>query len=444
MKRIIISAIAVLCFAALATAQTRIFNESISHDKDYVTVSFKVDADKGVPQRYKEVIMPYIYNGSDTLWFGTMEVFGKGRYMRERQERYLAGERRWELGENQMLADGTYTYVSKVPVKKWMKSAAIGIKRYMTGCNCTDDLEDRHLKEGLDLYKEPILVIERGCIPYVLSDVGQSWDFGQEDLTVKFEVGKADLDPYMFENKATFEKILDAVDRIYADGRYKMQHIDISGFASPEGSMKLNYDLADRRAKAIINYIIANRPQYHLSAKDFRVRNGEVNWEGLGQYVMASDMPEKEWVMGILNSDLADQRKINLLRSLDGGNVWKKMNREIFPHLRTARFTGVYYDSSRDDHAVEQINEANKMIRTGRHIDAYNHLLHLKGDMRSYNTVGVSLMQQGMYEEALQWFEMAVQNGCPLAQKNIDAIRQEFEKEEGERRKFELYMKKYE
>lgn len=449
MKRFLITAIAVCCFGFLAGAQPRIYNENVTHDKDLVTLSFKIDADKGVPLRYKEVIMPYIYNGKDTLWFGTVEIFGKGKYKRERQEKYLAGDRRWELGDNQTLADGIYTYTSQVPVKKWMISAAIGVKRYMTGCNCGPENDDNlikevRLKENLTLYTEAVLVLERKPVTYTLSDVAPSWDFGQEELVVKFELGKADFDPYMYENRTTFARILDAVDRIHQNPRYRMEHIDIEGYASPDGGLLANYDLAARRARAMVDYIISNRPSYGLTPSDFRISTTGVNWRGLKDYIKKSDFKDKDWIIGIIDGDFTEERKIALLKGLDGGSVWRKLYREVFPHLRTSRFTGVYYGSARDDHAGEQINEANAMIRQGRYIDAYNHLLHLKGDIRAYNTIGVSLMMQGMYDEAMQWFELALQNGCPIAQKNINAINASLLKESEQRRRYEIYLKKYE
>ena len=49
-------------------------------------MSFDIDTDvKGIPSRRKEVIIPYIYNGKDTVYLDAVEVYGKGRYKRERE-----------------------------------------------------------------------------------------------------------------------------------------------------------------------------------------------------------------------------------------------------------------------------------------------------------------------------------------------------------------------
>jgi len=63
--------------------------------------------------------------------------------------------------------------------------------------------------------------------------------------------------------------------------------------------------------------------------------------------------------------------------------------------------------------------------------------------MRAYNTVGVALMMQGKFEEAMPWFEKALE-GSTCAQKNIDAINAEYEYEEQQRKAVEEYLKQYE
>ena len=64
--------------------------------------------------------------------------------------------------------------------------------------------------------------------------------------------------------------------------------------------------------------------------------------------------------------------------------------------------------------------------------------------MRAYNTIGVALMLQGEFENAMPWFEKAIQGECPQAQYNIDAINTEYEYEAAQKKALEEYLKKYE
>ena len=110
MKKIFATAAFLFGMLNMTDAQTVIMNEKLTHDGSVVTVSFEVDTDvKDLPSNRKEVIMPYIYNEKDTIWTDVIEVYGKGRFKRERQVNHINGDKRWELGENQFLKGQVYS-----------------------------------------------------------------------------------------------------------------------------------------------------------------------------------------------------------------------------------------------------------------------------------------------------------------------------------------------
>jgi Tfp pilus assembly protein PilF len=84
------------------------------------------------------------------------------------------------------------------------------------------------------------------------------------------------------------------------------------------------------------------------------------------------------------------------------------------------------------------------MIEDGRYSEAYDSLIMHQDDLRTANTIGVSLMMQKKFEEAMPWLEKALQSNSTAAQKNIDSINQEYKWEEQQRKEIEEYLKKYE
>ena len=443
MKKLLVVVAMIFGVSIVSDAQTVISNDSMTHDGKTVTVSFDIDTDvKGIPSRRKEVIMPYIYNGKDTLWLDVVEVYGKGRFKRERQVNAIAGDKDWELADNQTLKGDIYEYEAQVPLKRWMKSANLSIRRQLVGCACEKDREDENLQEGVALFEEPALPPRR-TPEYVLADVGRTWDFGQDELEIIFKVSKIEIDSSVFNNEVTFGKILSAVDKIFSNPKYKIDKIEVAGYASPEGPPAFNTWLGENRAKALINYIIEHRPQYNLTMEDFKIVNGDENWPGLRRVVAASNMKEKDQVLAIIDDEnIPSERKKLRIEAINYGWVWKKMLDEIYPHLRCARYLSIYYDST-DDKAVDIINESNELVREGKYAEALEHIDSVKEDMRAYNTVGVALMMQGKFEEAMPWFEKALE-GSTCAQKNIDAINAEYEYEEQQRKAVEEYLKQYE
>lgn len=442
-KSIIISAI-MLVFSSVLSAQTVISSQSLTEDGERVVVSFEVETDvKSIPANRKEIIMPFIYNAKDTLWLETLEVYGKGRFKRERQENHLAGDKDWQLSENQVIKGDVYHYISSVPLKRWMKSTNLGIKRQMVGCNCEEELADQTLAEGVALFEEPLLPARRIPAAFTLADATREWDFGKDELEIIFKVSKIEIDSTVFNNEVTFGKILSAIDKIFANPKYKVDKIEIAGYASPEGRRSFNNWLAENRAKALISYIIENRPQYNLTEDSFRLRNGEENWPGLRRHVLASNIAERDQIVEIIDMDLPDEDKKSRIKAMDKGKVWKKMLDEVYPHLRCARYLAVFYDSTQDE-AVDMINLANQMIREGNYAGAYETVEPYSDDLRAYNTIGTALMMQGKFEEALPWLQKAVESNTASAQDNIELINKELEYEAQKKAEIEEYLKRFE
>lgn len=445
MKKSIIFSIMMLVFSGIMSAQTVISNQSLTEDNERVIVSFEVETDvKSIPAKRKEIIMPFIYNGKDTLWLETLEVYGKGRFKREMQENHIAGNKDWQLAENQVLKGDVYHYISSVPLKRWMKSTNLGIKRQMVGCNCDDPLADQTLAQGVALFEEPLLPPRRIPSSFALADVGREWDFGKDELDITFKVSNVEIDSSVFDNEITFGKILEAVDRIHSNPNYKIDKIEVAGYASPEGTPGFNNWLGYNRALALINYIIEHRPEYNLTKDNFRIVNGDENWEGLKWALTNVEMEHKDRVLSIINDQsIPSQLKKDKIKWIDHGKTWKKMLDEIFPHLRSARYLAVYYDSTNDE-AVDIINQANALIHEGKYAEAQEHIESVNDDMRAYNTAGVALMMQGRFEEALTWLKKAVESNTPAAQENIDLINVELEYEARKKAEIEEYLKRFE
>lgn len=421
MKKFVAIILTSLSLGHTANAQALITNETMTRKKSTVTISFDVNTEaKSLSKKMKEVIVPYVYNGTDTLWLESMEVYGKGRYNRERQTNHINGNKEWSLGERQVMRGENYTYTDTIEVASWMAPANLGIRRYTVGCgNCGDNHSDERVAE------ETLFVIPQ----HYKAAATRRWDFGQDELEVIFKVAKVEIDSTVFDNEVTFGKILAAVDKIHSNPNYRIEKIQVSGYASPEGGAGFNTWLGENRATALIDYIIAHRPDHGLTRETFEIVNGEENWSGLRKVLEASDMARKDEVIAIINNDnLKGETKKYKIKSMDGGHIWQKMLKEIYPHLRSARYLSVYYDST-GDNAVEIINGANRLIDEGRYAEAYEQAMTVSSDMRAYNTIGVALMGMGQFGEAIQWFEKAVQHNCPSAQQNIDAIYNEYGKE---------------
>lgn len=441
MKKYFTIMLMVLGISNVMNAQTVILNENMTHDDHDAIVTFEVNTDDtNIQHQRKEVILPYIYNKKDTVYLDALEIYGKGRYRREKQDNALKGYRNWDLTVGQVLQDkGIYKYESHVPLKRWMKSATLGIRRQIVGCACEGEQTDENIAQA-SLFEEP--TVQRRVPVYVVDDVRQ-WDFGRE-LEIAFKVSKSEIDSSVFDNEITFRLILEAVDKIFVDPIYKLDVIEVAGYASPEGPQAFNKKLGNDRAEALINYIIEQRPQYSLTMDNFRIVNGEENWPGLRKALVASEMENKDEVIAIIDDEklTGEQKKLKIY-AIDNGKVWRKMLKEIYPYLRSARYLALFYESV-DDETTGVIDLANMKINEGLYEEAEQIVKAVEKDPRAYNTMGVAVMMQGRFEEAFPWFQKAMEVGSISADTNLHTLYQELDWEADQQREIEEYLKRFE
>ena len=429
------------CFCSLSYAQTRISNQEITENGKTVTIAFDVDTDNtDIPAMRKEVILPYIYAGKDTLFFDSLEIYGKGRFKRERQVNALNGDDAWELGTNQILKnDCVYRYSAFVPLKKWMTSAKLGIKRQIVGCACENDLSEETIAEGLTLFQEP--KVQRRLPSYKLEELEKGNRFEKDNMEITFKVSRTEVELSLFNNDASFKRILETLDKISQNENLRIVRLHIIGYASPEGPQKFNEWLGINRAKSLINAIVEQRPDLGLSEKDFEIHNGEENWDGLRGVLEESDLQQKAEVLAVIDDEsISAEIKKERIKRIDQGTVWDKLLNEIYPYLRSVKFQAEYYDTA-DDILAEKVRQANVLISEAKYSEAGDLMDEYKTDPRVANVIGVALMMQGKFEDALPWLQKAKANGSKAADSNITAIDAEYEYEAKQKKIIEDYLK---
>ena len=312
----------------------------------------------------------------------------------------------------------------------------------MVGCACEKDMSEENLAEDVELFKEPVL--QRRTPTYALAEAQSKDVIEQDNLEIVFKVSKTDVDLTIFNNEEVFNKILTTLDKINENETLKIKKLHIVGYASPEGPYVFNEWLGINRAKSLINAILEKRPEYNLTEADFEIHNGEENWDGLRRVLVQSEIQEKDKVIAIIDDkNLSSEAKKSKIKQIEYGKVWLMLINEVYPYLRSVKYHAEYYDTT-PDVLVQKVKQANAEIQKGRYQEAYNILEPFKDDVRAANTIGVSLMMQGQFEEAVPWFRKAQEAGVEAAKTNIESIDSELAYEAKQKQIIEDYLKKFE
>ncbi|MDE6536212.1 MAG: DUF3575 domain-containing protein [Muribaculaceae bacterium] len=155
-----------------------------------------------------------------------------------------------------------------------------------------------------------------------------------DSVEVYFHQGRARIEPEFHSNGLRIDSLNEFVTR---DSRLRLKGVKVIGSASPEGSVAINKNLSERRAKSIFNAIAALPDS--IAEFDYIGRD----WAGLRQMVEQDpQVPSRRQTLSLLNkicSQMADGEPDNAenLRRVKELPSYNYMYQRMFPALRFSR-----------------------------------------------------------------------------------------------------------
>ena len=165
----------------------------------------------------------------------------------------------------------------------------------------------------------------------------------RDSVKIYFRQGRIDLVPSLNGNQSVLDRMADSLRASYADSVYRLQKILVVGGASPEGSVKLNRWLSEKRAGVLFDYLsrYGTLPD-SLKMTDFLGRD----WDGLARLVENDpEVPYREETLALLreivgetqgNSDMKGDH-LGRMRRLRSGVPYHYMYINLFPKLRASQ-----------------------------------------------------------------------------------------------------------
>lgn len=378
MKKIIALTISLVVLCGIgASAQTpgvreiTTGNPSIEqNDNLTVSVAFDVEVGKKVARSGQTVVYrPYLASGSNRWDLPEIVVYKSRAKVAQARHEWASGQP-MTFNEPTVVRGGeSFRYSASVPRQGWMKGAELRAEILYIGCCDVETSEPALLASNIDLptpmgvimiEPEPVPepVLTTGDVlakehPFVMSasEFDETLpelmfdDDREHALKVNFAVNSSTLDPRRENNAETLALLLDAIRRLEESSDSRVEHVVVAGFASPEGSFRLNDRLAWNRASALKAYITDNSA---LDSDIIHIYNGIEDWYGLRMLVEASDMADRQAVLDVIESTPiqdADGRPVREmeLKKLSAGRTYDYMLRNFFPGLRNASYIKVYY-----------------------------------------------------------------------------------------------------
>lgn len=165
------------------------------------------------------------------------------------------------------------------------------------------------------------------------------------EISVDFRTNRSVLDTAYMNNAQRIQEIVDFMQYLQTQQSYIIRGVNFSGYASPEGSYRVNTRLAQRRMQALESLI---RSKVDIPDMMILREEGYIHWDYLKAQIAASDLPNKAELLRILDeeSQLVDyyygnqiDARVLKIRNLDKGQTWNELHQRYFDHMRRAQVT---------------------------------------------------------------------------------------------------------
>ena len=223
------------------------------------------------------------------------------------------------------------------------------------------------------------------------------------------------------------------VAEINADTKnYKLNNIEISAYASPDGGVELNTGLAENRENNTEKYMQRQLKKGKIDA-NLDAKYTAQDWEGFQELVSKSNLQDKDLILRVLSMYQDPEQRETEIKNIS--SVYKTLADEILPQLRRARLTANYDIIGRND---DEINEA---FTTDAKVLSVEELLYAAtltndnarkeaiftkttqlypNDFRAYNNLGELAFAAGDAAKAESYFKQAASKNANAPEVNAN------------------------
>ena len=253
-----------------------------------------------------------------------------------------------------------------------------------------------------------------------------------QEANIMFLIQQANLRNNQL-NSAEMKEFHKKVAEVNADTKnFKLNNIEVSAYASPDGGVKLNTGLAENREKNAEKYLNRQLKKAKIEA-NVDAKYTAQDWEGFQELVSKSNLQDKDLILRVLSMYQDPEQRENEIKNIS--SVYKTLADEILPQLRRARLTANYDIIGRSD---EEINEA---FDTDAKVLSVEELLYaatltndkarqeaiftkttqlFPNDFRAYNNLGEMAFAAGDMAKAESYFKQAAAKNANAPEVNAN------------------------
>ncbi len=319
---------------------------------------------------------------------------------------------------------GSFSYSEEFDYEDAMRASELMVNAKITKGNKVTEVNDVKLADGIITTYMNVVHDEKT----ILAPSGyEKVTIVSEAATIYFRQNMYNLDWNFSLNKDEDAKARMEGLKTFIEQGWEVKDIVIDAWASPEGEVDFNDNLADDRS-ATANKFMEKHMSKHFKqlAKKRGVDVAEVeqeiaykakghgeDWDGFMESVKNSDLDDKSTILNVINSQPDANKREQEIRNMTV--IYKEVEDDILPALRRAEIVVNCYEPKRTDEEIAQLAATSPdslnykellhaATLTEDHKAKYN--IYRAGfafedrDWKTYNNAAVEAIELDMIDEA--------------------------------------------
>lgn len=213
---------------------------------------------------------------------------------------------------------------------------------------------------------------------------------------------------------------------------YKLNNIEISAYASPDGGVELNTTLAENRQNNTEKYMNQQLKKGKIET-EVDAKYTAQDWDGFQELVSKSNIQDKDLILRVLSMYSDPEQRETEIKNIS--SVYKTLADEILPQLRRARLTANYDVIGRSDEEINAAFDTDAKVLSNdellyaatltndnsRKEAIYKKTVELyPNDFRAYNNLGMMAYANGDLATAENYFKQAASKNANAAEVNTN------------------------
>ncbi len=237
-------------------------------------------------------------------------------------------------------------------------------------------------------------------------------------------------------SKSEVTALEDYTKKANEDDRIDLKDVEVSAYASPDGEIDFNTDLAAKR-KETSSAFLAKKLKEAGVAVELKTKYTPEDWDGFKKLMEESNIQDKELILRVLSMYNDPEVREREIRNLSV--TFTAVADEILPQLRRAKMTtsvdligktdAELKAAAKSDPAslnpAELLYAATLFEDLNEQLSVYNSFMKVyPNDWRGPNNAGYVLVQQYKYADAKPMFLKAekLKNNEPIVKNNVGAV----------------------